>query len=331
MDVERRRQTGCGRLGKHARDIVERRDPVETEMPPARVHGGVDDPGKVGFLFLIGNVRTIPAHLTPHQRVTIGADRLGIRRDVDTRSVASHVVVVDICLWLPLAEQDFPNILRLHNISLEGVAIVVVADVLVIEPGQIRTFVLGVERLAVPVSDHDLPVRIERRHDQRNHVIEHTLGLFVPAREQIVGQFWRHLAAANLGGVHAHRLTDHHLALGDQRFDLGLAEPAWVGELRADFPEAVELADVFRRGNNCQQERMPHCGGTHVDELHLPAALFFKKLVILDDLVPARHLAVAAQLEREKLLRWGYFLSLSRRTRRSNQYSDRQHESYLSR
>jgi len=70
------------------------------------------------------------------------------------------MVVVDICLWLPLAKQDVSNILRLHNISLEGVAIVVVADVLVIEPGQSRTFVLSVERLAVPVSNHDLPVRM---------------------------------------------------------------------------------------------------------------------------------------------------------------------------
>ena len=34
-----------------------------------------------------------------------------------------------------------------------------------------------------------------------------------------------------------------------------------------------------------------------------PPTLFFKELVVLDNLVPARHLAVAAQLEAKKLFR----------------------------
>ena len=45
MQKQRRRQARARRLGQHPGDVVERGDPMEPEMAPAGIDGGVDDPG----------------------------------------------------------------------------------------------------------------------------------------------------------------------------------------------------------------------------------------------------------------------------------------------
>ena len=58
-----------------------------------------------------------------------------------------------------------------------------------------------------------------------------------------------------------------------------------------------------------QQEGVAHLGGAHVDDLHLAGALFLEQPVVLDQLVPARDLAIGAHAEAEEGL-WGRDLAL---------------------
>src|SRR4029077_14976623 len=63
-----------------------------------------------------------------------------------------------------------------------------------------------------------------------------------------------------------------------------------------------------RRRYDHHEERIAHRRGPHVDGLHPSAALLFENAIILDDLVPAGHFLVGAQLEAEEFLRRSDFL-----------------------
>ncbi len=129
------------------------------------------------------------------------------------------------------------------------------------------------------------------------------LRLFVLAGQQVVGQFGRHLRAADFGGMHAHGLHHHRLAFVRQRVGLRLGEPARVADAEVDLAQPVELGEVGGRGDDHHQERVALGSGPHVDDLHPAAALLFQNAIVFDDLVPARHLLVGAELEAEDTFR----------------------------
>src|SRR5579862_9107415 len=53
------------------------------------------------------------------------------------------------------------------------------------------------------------------------------------------------------------------------------------------------------------QERIPHGGRAHVDDLHPSAGFFLEHAVVLDDLVPTGHFLIAAELESEEFFGCG--------------------------
>ena len=67
--------------------------------------------------------------------------------------------------------------------------------------------------------------------------------------------------------------------------------------------DGVDVRHVFGGGDDDHEKRIAVHGGAHVDDLHLAAALLFDEVVVLDDLVPASHLAVGAQLKAEEFIR----------------------------
>ena len=168
------------------------------------------------------------------------------------------------------------HVLRVGHVGHERVAVVVVARVLLIEPRRVRAFVLGAELSCVPVGDHDLAVGIEGRNFDEDDVVENALGFVVVARQEIVDQLDRHLAAADLGGVHAHRLHDDRLALIDECLGLGLGETARIADARVDLAVALELRHVGGRRDEDLEERVAFRGRSHVDDLHAAAALLFE-------------------------------------------------------
>ena len=189
-------------------------------------------------------MRAVPAQLAPEERVGEGPHRLGVRRQENARAVAAHVVVIDVGLGPPVREQDLGHVLRVRHVGLKGVAVVVVAGVLLIQPRRIGALVLRAELLVVPVGDHDFAVRIEAGHLDEDDVVEDALGLFVLAGEQIVGQLGRHLGAADFGGVHAHGLADDRLALVHQGAGLRLGQAARIADSGVDCRSRSSLAKL---------------------------------------------------------------------------------------
>ena len=108
---------------------------------------------------------------------------------------------------------------RLDHIHEVRVTVVVVTNVRVIEPGESRPFMLGVERLVVPVGDHDLAIWVEARKHQVDDVIQDALGILVVPGGEIVGDLGAGLRARDLGRVKTVRLAEDDLASAHESID----------------------------------------------------------------------------------------------------------------
>ena len=205
VDVERRGQARARRFGQHSGDVVERGDPVEPEMSPSRILAVVHYSRQPGLFRFVCHFGAVPRRFPPYQRIGQRPNRLGVGRVEDPCAVAAHVMKIEVCLGLPFREQHLARVLRLLHVHGEGIAVVVVADVLVVQPRRRRPFIFGSEILVVEVGHHDLAVRIEAGNQQEDDIVEDPLRLRIAPRHQLVGELGRHLSPANLGGVHAHR------------------------------------------------------------------------------------------------------------------------------
>ena len=301
VDVDRCRQPGAGGLGEHPGHVVKGRDPVPAEVAPPGILGLVEDARHAGLFQLVGDVAAEEAHLTPDQGIGVGTHGLAVGRHVEAGAIAAHVVVVDVGLRLPVPVHDLGGVLRLDEVEEVAIPVVVVPGVRMVEPRQAHSLVLAPECFVVPVGDHDLAIRVEAGDQQEDHVVENPPGLLVVPGEQVVDQLGRHLGAADLGGVEAHRLADHRLALRDQRIDLGLVEPLRVEEPVVHFSQLLELGQVLRRRHHDQEERVVVGGRPHVGD-HDLVALLGEQFVVLDDGVPSGDLSICAQLETEELV-----------------------------
>ena len=88
---------------------------------------------------------------------------------------------------------------RLDHVQHVGVAVVVVADVLLIQPRQARQLVRRADVLHVPLGDHLLAVGIDRRPQHQDDVVEHRLDLgLVGAADEVVGEQRRVLRSRRL-------------------------------------------------------------------------------------------------------------------------------------
>ena len=230
-----------------------------------------------------------------------GTHGLGVGRQVNARAGGFHVVVVHVSLRLPLREENASHVLRIRKIGHEGVAVVVVACVLLIEPGRVGAFILRPELFVVPVGDHDLAIGVEAGDFDEDDVVQYAPRLFVLAGEQIVSQLRRHLRAANLGGVHTHRLHDDDLALLGQGAGLRFGESARVAQASVDLAVSFQLRQVGGGRDDDHQERVALRSGPHVHHLHAASALFLENAVVVDDFVPARDFPVGAELKAEEL------------------------------
>ena len=98
-------------------------------------------------------------HVEParHQRMNVARDRLGERRDEDARGERRRLVMAVENHRIPFQFRA-RHVARFQHVVHVAVAVVVVADVFLVEIGQGRDFVRRAEILAIP-GDHLVPAR----------------------------------------------------------------------------------------------------------------------------------------------------------------------------
>ena len=301
MDVERGGEAGAGGLGEHPGDVVEGGDPVEPEVSPAGIDGGVHRPLEALFLHAVGHVGAVPGHLPPDERVRARADGLGVGRQVDAGGVGPHLVVVNEPLGDPVAEQQRGHVLRLDRVLHEGVAVVVVPDVVVVEPRLLRRFVFRTHPAVVPLVHQVHAVGIHRGDQDRDGVVEDLVDPGIVAGGETPDDLRRRLARRHLVRVERVTLEEDHLAVGDGLIHLRLRVSARVLEDRVHPLVVVEPREVFRGGDVQHEKRTAERRNAHVLDPD-PVALRADELVVLDELVPFGELAVGAHPVPEELL-----------------------------
>ena len=152
------------------------------------------------------------------------------------------------------------------------VAVVVVADVLLVEEGRRGDFVGRAHVGPVPLGDHRLPVGVDRRPQHEDHVVQDGTGLgVVVAGDQVVGQLDGVLGVRDLGGVEAAVDVHQGAALVGERAGLGVAEAARVREAERDFAVAVQVAQILGAGDERDVHGSPEGGAADFTEFEAVA------------------------------------------------------------
>ena len=291
---DRRRDAHARHLRQQADLVVPPAAPGHRALPEVRVGRVVDD-ALFARRFERRRLRlsedAVPA---VDQRMHVRVDGIGRRHHEDARAVAAHLVLVEPHRRIPVVPQQLrrqPALLLREHVH---VAVVVVADVRVVEERNRAVGELGAGVLVEPVGHHDLPVRVEARHQDEDDVVEH-----LPRRRRVVcgqpmHQLEGHLRGADLGRVNAAGHEHHRLAAAEDLVALGVGRrPSLEIELPLELLVAVDVLQGVRRADLQRNEGL---AVGRLAELAQPHAIgrLRRQLHVFDDAVPADELVVGA-------------------------------------
>ena len=165
------------------------------------VDGTGHDAGRARGSEFGGHRRTQHVHGRHDGRIDIVLDRIHIGRKEDTSATTTHLMDVVHDLWVPGVMSSEHGVLRLALRERVPVPVVVVPNVVVIEPGQGRSLVFRADPLVVPVRDPLRPVRVQRWNVEQNDVVQNFPDSLFVRRGQTVQQPRRGLRPAHLRRV----------------------------------------------------------------------------------------------------------------------------------
>ncbi len=145
--LDRVREPRRRRFRQQAHRVPAERRGVLVARPVVVVHRVRDDAGLALALELEGHRAAQQRGLPPDQRVLVRVDGVVVRRHEEPRAVAAHLVHREEHLRVPLAREEPRERAVLGHVQHEGVAVDVVADVLVVRPRH-----LAARRTACPAS-----------------------------------------------------------------------------------------------------------------------------------------------------------------------------------
>jgi hypothetical protein len=123
-----------------------------------------------------------------------------------------------------------------------------VPDVLLIQPRQARELVWGADVLHVPLGHHLLPVRVDRRPQEEDHVVEDGFDVRIGrAAHEVIEELRRVLRSGDLRGVQAAVDVHECPAVTRQLACVGVGQPLGMRETPRDLAVAIDLAEVVRR------------------------------------------------------------------------------------
>ncbi len=132
-----------------------------------------------------------------------------------------------------------------------AVAIVVMTDVFLVEIRQRADLVGCTHILPIPCDHFVLTVRIERRPQHQDHVIENRVYRRIAlGRNQLVAKQDGLLSTGDFGGVQAAVDVDDGLAFARQRLGLFVGETPALGQAARDVLIFVKLRQIPRRGDD---------------------------------------------------------------------------------
>jgi hypothetical protein len=205
--------------------------------------------------------------LSPDDGIVIGVDRVGIGRRKEPRPVRSHLVHGQEDLRVPLHVEESGEVPALGQVHHERVAIDVVPCVRVVEAGHRASVERRATLAAVPVDDKPFAVRVERRDQNHDHVLQDGRRRRVVARRECVEQLARRLSGADFRGVDAAANGDDGLVRGDEIRGGVRRNRAGVGELLIDGANAIQVGDVRGRGDDGGSRAVALGRRTNVDDL----------------------------------------------------------------
>ena len=207
QERDRRRDLRACRFGQQPDHVVPGRCRARAAVPPQIVRDAIADAGLAGLLQGPRHPLADEVDAAHDAHIDILVDRIDVRRHRQSHAVAALLMHIVEHLRKILAVErraDVAALLLRHHVP---VTIVVVADVLVIEPRHRSAFERCAESFLVPVDHHLHAVGIGGRHERDHDVLERLLQTV--SGGQRIRQFHRHLARADFTAVQIAVDPDH--------------------------------------------------------------------------------------------------------------------------
>ena len=266
-DRDRRGDANARRFGEQRDRVVAERRRVLVAGPVVVVERVLQHAGAPVLLERERHGVAQQAGRAPDQRVVVAIDRIGVGRHEEARPARPHLVHRQEHLRMPAPIEEVRDAAALGQVHHERIAVDVVADVLVVQPGKVGAFELGALPLAIPVHGDRVAVGIERREDDHDRRVQRSRDLGIVGRGEQVQQLGRRLRAANLGGVNAHAdRHDHRLLVDDGGGGLIVERPR-IGQAKRVGANLIEARDVVGRRDDRGDELAAFGGRTGIDEL----------------------------------------------------------------
>ena len=303
--THRRRYIHARGLAEQAHHVVSERRRVLVSRPVVVEHRALKHALAAVLLHGERHGMTEQARRAPEEGVVIRVDGVVVRRHEIPGSSLTHLVHREEHLRVPLAVEEVRERPVLDHVHHEGVAVDVVARVLVIQPRHGAAFEVGSPPAVVPVHRQHMSVRVERRKQDQHHLAQHARRFLVVGRGQRVQELVGGLRGANLGCVDARADHDDDGLTGGDGTSLRLADRSGIREPAAGRLDLVKAREVLRRGDDGAAQPPPFRRRAGVDERDAVRDSRHGLEVALD-LHPAGQLAVGSHGEAEVCLWSGH-------------------------
>ncbi|GIU77772.1 MAG: hypothetical protein KatS3mg005_1010 [Bryobacteraceae bacterium] len=258
IDVHRGGDPDAGRFAQDAQSAVVAL--VMASRGPVVVDGVDDDALAAGCRQIGGHVHAHHVAELGDQGIDVGLYRIQPRRDEHSGAEHAHLVDVIDNLRPENIMQFFDDgpVFRLGEEI--PVAVIVMADVFLIELGRTGALERGAQGAAIPGGHEVEAIGVDRRGENENHVVEHAQGARILSRGEAVGQLDGRMRGRHLGGVDAARDQNDGLPFPGQAGGFVRRRDAGVGEAALDVQISFQVPQGFRSGNHGRDHGTAFCG-----------------------------------------------------------------------
>ena len=238
------------------------------------------------------------------QWIQVVVVRVALRRGPDDRAGGSALVMVVENLRQPVVIEDAVDVFGLGLRRREEVAVVVVADVFLVQARQAGGAApqrIGIPH--IPVGDEVVAVRV-RVDEQDDAVVEEPQGLRVVPADHLIDHLGELLRAERLARVQAAVNPHDCFPLGRECPCLVIAEALRQCQPAGDVAILLQVPVIGWRGDNRHQLRLPFGGPPDLLEHHA-VRLGVERAPVVGNLLVVGELIVVAEIESELCFRRG--------------------------